>query len=94
MTLYDAVDRLPKFSRSSRLVAISSSLQAALKKVGAHGKPSSDGVMLEDNRGKVLLHPTKTGKALLVYAESVSAEYAAELCEDYEKRFRDLSLDS
>ncbi len=94
LTLYDAVDRLPKFSRSSRLVAISSSLQAALKKVGAHGKPSSDGVMLEDNRGKVLLHPTKTGKALLVYAESVSAEYAAELCEDYEKRFRDLSLDS
>lgn len=48
--------------------------------------PQKEGVLLENENGRVLLIPQKSGKKLRIFAESASYETACELCGDIEEK--------
>ena len=48
--------------------------------------PQKEGVLLENENGRVLLVPQKSGKKLRIFAESASYETACELCGDIEEK--------
>ena len=80
---------LPPFSVEELTVQTGKNPALALGTLGAGPKAGAgvgDGVLVEDERGVLLLRPLKRGGALRVRAEARDAEIARELCEDYRAR--------
>lgn len=48
-----------------------------------------DGVVIDDSLGRISITPVRSGKGIMLRAESVKTETAAELCNIYEDRLRE-----
>ena len=88
MTLSEACRLLPEFETASRLIGIHTSPAALMKHFGT-AQELGEGISVESEDGRVLLRPLKSGRGIMLFAESVRSETAAELCDFYEKKIRD-----
>lgn len=100
-TLAEAVAALPHFAAKTRYIELSSSPTAVLGRLCREREKKAEkgglgeGVLLREKSGRVLIRPVKTGRGLMVFAESLQAETAAELCDSYENLLRKMQrLDS
>ena len=88
ITLAEAVSELPDMALSTRFVAIDKQPVRLLRSIFAGGTATSDGVEINDRKGRVLIRPVKTEKGVLMKVESYSMEAAAELCDFYQDLLR------
>ena len=95
-TLYDngidlkkAADELPKFTSANRFVCIEKPPAEILKAFCSENGGLGEGVVAEEDEGRILIRPVKTGKGVMVFAESYKSETASELCDIYEKKLWD-----
>ncbi|MCL2054770.1 MAG: sugar phosphate nucleotidyltransferase [Oscillospiraceae bacterium] len=90
LTLKKALEELPEFATSNRFVAINGKSSdrvnsiEILRRMCGERQISGDGVVINDNRGRVLIRPVKTGKGVMMHVESYQAEIASELCDFYQ----------
>ncbi len=80
------------FDVAVRTLETLTSPAALIRSVSDH-KPGAvgEGVLLEDERGTVLLKPLKRGNGLRILAEAHSSETARELCDSMEELLRKMS---
>lgn len=89
ITLAQAIEELPKFTATNRFVSIEKSPSIVLKSLCNERGGLNEGVVANDEAGRVLIRPVKTGKGVMMFVESFKAETATELCDFYEKILMD-----
>ncbi|NMB30954.1 MAG: hypothetical protein GX988_05900, partial [Clostridiales bacterium] len=94
ITLEEAVNNIPEFHKTNRFITFESSPLTLIKSFGDIGGTINEGVTLQDENGRVIIRPLKTGRGLLLYAEAVNSEVASELCDVYEEKIKGMHLDS
>lgn len=93
LTLAEAASLLPEFEVSTRLVGIHGS-PAAIMRHFQTDSAIGEGVAVENEKGRVLLRPVKSGRGIMLFAESVRSETASELCDLFEKKIHESEADS
>ncbi|MFT8889323.1 MAG: sugar phosphate nucleotidyltransferase [Ethanoligenens sp.] len=89
LRLRDAVRSLPAFAVSVRSVSLAGNPGELLRAfAGEMPAGVGEGVLLERQRGKVLLSPLKRGKGLRILAEAADMEAADELCFTLQKELQ------
>lgn len=86
ISLAEAVSELPETAISTRYAAVCMPPMKLLRsiKTKAEKQASGDGIVISDERGRVLIRPLKSEKGIIMQAESYSAETASELCDFYQ----------
>lgn len=87
MTLQQALQSLPDFGVASRFVPLNRSPGEIIRSLGAVGSAGIGGISIQTEQGSVRIRPIKSGKGLLVFAESFNEETAREMCDFYEHSF-------
>lgn len=82
------VDTLPKKFASSRFVSCDSDDMEFMRILSGDGEIKREGVWIKDKNGDVFLKPSRSGKSIMLYAESFSSETASEICSSYEDIIR------
>ena len=78
--------RLPEFFVSERTVKTGRSPAWLIREINPHNSPEiTEGIIIDSNKGIVLVKPLKHGKGLRLIAEAASSETAEEICADIEK---------
>ena len=86
------LERMPQFDRTVRTMDTTGNPAALFRGMEGDSAASgriNEGVLLRDRRGVALVRPLKRGTGLKIYAEAVSSEMAAELCDDVERMLRE-----
>ncbi len=86
-SLKDACGSLPEFAEINRFVALDSHKwhhMNILRELCSEKQYSSDGIVINDKRGRVRIRPVKTGKGVMMHVESTRLEIAEELCDFYQ----------
>ncbi len=82
MSFDAAVKALPPFEREKRYVPLEGvTAPDMLRRLSDESGRAAEGVMIERENGKVLIRSDRRGKGLFLFAQSVNAETAAELCD-------------
>ncbi len=89
MTLAESCRLLPEFETASRLIGIRGNSAAIMRQFHSETTGIGEGISISDERGRVLIRPVKSGKGIMLYAESVRSETASELCDFYEHKIKD-----
>lgn len=92
-SLKEACDSLPCFASVSRYVAVDRPAWQSMRLVGKMDGEcafSGDGAVLSKGGGRLLVRPVRTGRGLMIFAESHSMEAASELCDNFQDRIRAL----
>ncbi len=85
------IERAPDFDCMVRTVDTTGNPAALLQGLGQRDSGDgkvAEGVLFKEDRGVVLVRPLKRGTGIKIFAEAVSAEIAAELCDSIEKRIQ------
>jgi mannose-1-phosphate guanylyltransferase/phosphomannomutase len=90
-TLAALLERNPRFDRETRTFSTGGNPAAFLNGIGSgigekHSGKITEGVIFVSEKGTALLKPLKRGTGIRILAEALSAETAAELCDDIEKQ--------
>lgn len=84
--LDELLERFPGFDREVRTVATKGNPAGLIREINDRKSGRiAEGVLLRVDKGCALVRPLKRGTGIRIMAESVSAEIAAELCDDIEK---------
>ncbi len=89
ITLKEALCDIPQFYTTAKYVSISKSPSQVLKNICSCKNGFSEGVAIDDDRGRVLIRPVKAGKGVMMFVESFKSEMAGELCQSYEKLIKE-----
>lgn len=89
LSLCDAVSRLPDYAGSSKFVSIDRSPSEIIRKLCGTPHLPADGTVLNSEKGRVSIKPSRSGKSMMIYAESSKYEFAKELCDFVEKAVSD-----
>lgn len=95
-SLAEAAAELPETALATRFAAVEKFPVRRLRQLCGEdrlSKASGDGIVLNDKRGRILIRPVKTGKGVLMKAESYSMEAASELCDLYQEKLKMLEAD-
>jgi mannose-1-phosphate guanylyltransferase/phosphomannomutase len=86
MSIEDAVKSVPQFVCARREVEINCPPQRIISRLCSSeaGCGKGEGVLVGNNRESVLIRSSKRGNSLFLFAESLSSETAAELCDNAE----------
>ena len=60
-----------------------------MKHFSSSGQSRGEGVSIIDGGSRILLRPMKSGRGIMLFAESLRSETAAELCDFYEKKIHE-----
>lgn len=90
-SFYEALEELPQFTAAARFVAVDCSPAVLLQRLCCETAGFCEGVVASENQARVLIRPVKTGKGVMMFAESFKSETAAELCDIYEKKISEIS---
>jgi mannose-1-phosphate guanylyltransferase/phosphomannomutase len=86
-TLAALLEQNPRFDRETRTFPTGGNPAAIISGIGEkHGGKVTEGVIFLSEKGAALLKPLKRGTGIRILAEALSAETAAELCDDIEKQ--------
>ncbi len=84
--LWELADAIPGYAQTVRTIQVKGNPASLIKRLAC--ADIREGALVTDNRGVVLVKPTKRGNAIRLIAEAVSAEVAEELCEEVEHLLR------
>ncbi len=88
ITLAQAVEELPQSAVSSKFVSIEKSPEKIIRRLCGKGSLSDDGTVIDSEKGHVSIKMSRSGKSMMIYAESSKYETAKELC-DFVERIAD-----
>lgn len=89
ITLKQVLSEIPEFYTTAKYVSIHKSPSQVLKEICCERSGLTEGVAINDKKGRVLIRPVKAGKGVMMFVESFKSETATELCNDFEKIIRD-----
>lgn len=89
ITLKQALSEIPEFYTTAKYVSIHKSPSQVLKEICPERSGLTEGVAINDEKGRVLIRPVKAGRGVMMFVESFKSETATELCNDFEKIIRD-----
>lgn len=89
ITLKKALSEIPEFYTTAKYVSIRKSPSQVLKEICPKRSGFSEGVAINDEKGRVIIRPVKAGKGMMMFVESFKSEMATELCNNFEKIIRD-----
>lgn len=91
MTIEEYLKALPKIATANRFLKIAVPPQRILNRIAKSDRHGiGEGVVLGDDGNRVLLRSNRRGDGLFLFAEGMSAETAATLCDDVEKQVKKL----
>ena len=90
VTLGEYLRRLPEFICENRFIPIDVPPQKILNRLPNKNGGNGEGVLLKGADSRVLLRSSRRGDGLFLFAEGCSAETARELCDEAEKKVREL----
>ncbi|MFA5658806.1 MAG: sugar phosphate nucleotidyltransferase [Oscillospiraceae bacterium] len=79
-----AVENIPQFFSTTRFVSMETPPAQLLKKFCTEKAGLGEGVILNEAKGRVLIRPSKAGKGVMMFVESLKSETASELCDKFE----------
>jgi len=84
------LERTPVFDRTIRTVEVARNPASLLHDLAGEEKSGgiAEGVLLRGERGTALVRPLKRGTGIKIFAEAVSAEISAGICDDIEEILR------
>ncbi len=77
-------ENIPEFFSTTRFVTMEAPPSGILKKLCSERAGLGEGVVLNEEKGRVLIRPSKTGKGVMMFVESMKSETASELCDRFE----------
>lgn len=89
ISLSDAVSQLPSYANSSKFISIDCPPADIIKKLCGNSYLPADGTVINSKKGRVSIKPSRSGKSMMIYAESSKYEFAKELCDFVEKNIND-----
>ncbi|MDR0839676.1 MAG: NTP transferase domain-containing protein [Oscillospiraceae bacterium] len=95
VTLAQAEESVPKFGLSAREVTLRGGRGAVMRRLSASMSAEAasmldTGLVLRSGGGTAIVSPVRGASALRIYAESMSAEAAAELCAELERKIAEV----
>lgn len=84
ISLKNVISDLPDFYSTSRFISMDENPSKILKKMCVEHGGLSEGIVLKENLGRVLIRPSKRGRGVTMFVESLKSETAAELCDKFE----------
>ena len=84
VSIAEAVASIPKFGTANRFVSVAVNPTTILRKLGDGRQKIGEGLSLKVDKGDVRIRPVKSGKGVLLFAESASSETAEEICDFFE----------
>lgn len=92
-SLKELCAELPEFAAVNRFIALNGRGRqiSLLRELCSEQQASSDGIVINDKRGRVMIRPVKTGQGVMMHVESCSIEAASELCDFYQDALNMLS---
>lgn len=94
MSLRELDSLLPSFSIASRLVSVSVSPGILLRTLKNTERTTLNGVELRNGGNAAFARPLKNGRGILLLAESMRSETAAEICDGFEAILQKAALDT
>ncbi|MBQ8781245.1 MAG: NTP transferase domain-containing protein [Oscillospiraceae bacterium] len=94
MSLKELCGLLPDFASVSRYVAVDAPRRQSmelLRKIEGGRAAGGDGIVINSGKGRVIVRPVKTGRGIMMFAESFNMEAASELCDDFQERIKSIS---
>lgn len=84
--LKEALARLPAFDTATRYLPIhpAHTTEKVLSRLAQDAASCPEGILTRTEKGRVLLRPARSGRGIMVFAESFMSESAEELCSFYE----------
>lgn len=89
MSLGQYLETVPELATENRFLQIHCPPQRIISRLAAAGG-TAEGVYLGDEGNRVLLRSNRRGDGLFLFAESLSQETAKALCDEVEKRVREI----
>lgn len=83
---------LPVFESEKRYLKVNCPSPQILKQICENNNSFGEGVFISKNNDKILLRSNKSGNGLYMYAQSMSAETAKNLCDDLETQVRNMMM--
>lgn len=90
MSLGQYLETMPEFATENRFLKIHCPPQKILGRLAEAVGGASEGVFIGEKGNRVLLRSNRRGDGIFMFAESYSQETAKALCDDVEKRVREL----
>ena len=89
-SLKELCRELPEFATVNRFIAYDVGKNGNLSVLRSlcSGNLGTDGGIIDDTRGRVIIRPIKTGKGVMMHVESYAAEIASELCDFYQDKLK------
>ena len=82
MTLSQALKDIPSFYSAQRFAAVKGKASDIYKALGCRRDGCSDGVVVQSETTRAMVRPLRHKQGLIIFAESLKAETASELCDD------------
>ena len=90
MTLGRFLESIPELATENRFLKVDCPPQRILGKLSENGGGISEGIFMGEEGNRVLVRSNRRGDGLYMYAESFSQESAKALCDDIEKKIREI----
>lgn len=90
VSIEEEIEALPAFSVENRFLKINCPPQKILSRFLKNAHGMGEGIILNERDSRVLMRSNKSGSGIFVFAESASAEVAAELCDSYENLIKSM----
>lgn len=88
ITLEEAMADIPSFYSAQRFAATDASAVQIYRKLGCRREGSGEGIVIRGENTRAMVRPLKHRQGLIIFAESVKAETASELCDEIVKKLK------
>lgn len=88
ITLAQAVADIPQFYSNQRFVSIADTSAEILRKLRGSTSYAKEGVIYENERSRAIVRPIKSGKGIMIFAQSYKYETAAAICDEIERKLK------
>jgi hypothetical protein len=87
VTLAEALSDIPEFYSAQRFAAFGGSPEELYSRLGCR-REGGGGVVISDSETRATVRPLRNRQGLIIFAESVKAEAASELCDDISQKLK------
>ncbi|MDF2567844.1 MAG: nucleotidyltransferase [Oscillospiraceae bacterium] len=94
LSIEQVMEQIPEFHTSNRLISVSINPSVIIKKLNKQKGKIGEGITIKHQDGDVVLRPLKSGRGIMLFAESRKGETANELCDFFEKVIKQTDLDT
>ncbi len=88
ITLSQAIADIPQFCSNQRFLCINDTNAEILRKLEGSTSYAKEGVIYENADSKAIVRPVKSGKGIMIFAQSYQYETAAAICDEIERKLK------